>query len=60
MQEDRHSIRLNLYFAQELLLMLEVAGFSDVAMEGRYNGAPATPDDATVVFVARRAEGESK
>ncbi len=52
-REDRRSIRLNHYFAQELLQMLEAAGFSDVAVEGRYNGAPATPDDETLVFVAR-------
>jgi SAM-dependent methyltransferase len=43
----------SLYFVPEILLMLGVAGFGDVAFEGRYNGRPATPEDGTVVFVAR-------
>lgn len=54
MEEDQRTIRLSLYFPQELLLMLEVAGFSDVTMEGGYTGALATSDDETLVFVARR------
>jgi SAM-dependent methyltransferase len=45
----------NLYFAQELLLMLEDAGFGDVTIEGRYTRRPATPTDSAVVFVAPRA-----
>jgi len=43
----------SLYFVPEILLMLRVAEFAEVAVEGRYNGRPATPDDGTVVFVAR-------
>ncbi len=34
--------------------MLDVAGFEDVTLEGRYNGQPATPEDETLVFVARK------
>jgi SAM-dependent methyltransferase len=52
--EDQHLIRLNLYFAQEVLLMLDMAGFHDIAVESWYNGVPATRDDTWVVFVARR------
>jgi hypothetical protein len=51
--EEVGSLDENLYFVQELRLMLKVAGFSDVAVEGRYTGEPATPDDGRVVFVAR-------
>lgn len=52
--EEEGRLDWSLYFAQELLLMLETAGFVDVAVEGRYTGAPASPDDGTVVLVARR------
>jgi SAM-dependent methyltransferase len=45
----------SLYFIPELLLMLDVAGFDDVSVEGPYNGLPATSDDGTVVVVARVA-----
>lgn len=43
----------SLYFIPELRLMLDVAGFDDVSVEGRYNGLPATADDGTVVVIAR-------
>jgi SAM-dependent methyltransferase len=43
----------NSYLVPELRLMLEVAGFTDVSVLGRYNDRPATADDTTVVFVAR-------
>jgi hypothetical protein len=52
--EEEHTIRISLYFVQEVLLMLEQAGFRDVSVEGRYSGRPATGDDTTVVFVARK------
>jgi SAM-dependent methyltransferase len=51
--EEFHELRESLYFAQEVLSMLESAGFEDVTMEGRYTGSPATASDDTVVFVAR-------
>lgn len=54
-QED-HTIVLAAYFAQEIVTMLDAAGFVDVKIEGRYTGDPATSDDVTVVFVARRPE----
>jgi SAM-dependent methyltransferase len=43
----------SLYFVPELRLLLDVAGFDDVSVEGPYNGLPATSDDGTVVVVAR-------
>ncbi|HEV8516108.1 MAG TPA: hypothetical protein VGQ47_00550, partial [Candidatus Limnocylindrales bacterium] len=52
--EEEHTIRISLYFVQEVLLMLEQSGFRDVSVEGRYSGRPASRDDGTVVFVARR------
>ncbi|MEP6752590.1 MAG: class I SAM-dependent methyltransferase [Candidatus Dormiibacterota bacterium] len=53
-KEEAHDLHENLYFAQEILLMLDDAGFKDVVIEGGYTGQPATPDDGMVVFVARR------
>ncbi len=53
-EEEPRRLAENLYFAQELLLMLEVAGFRDIQVEGPHTGAPASPDDGSVVFVARR------
>lgn len=53
-KEEEYDLRINLYFVQELRLMLDYAGFRDVAVEGDYNGKPATPDDGWVNFVARK------
>jgi hypothetical protein len=53
-KEEEHSLKENLYFAQEVLLLLEDAGFRDVVVEGGYTGKPATPDDGMVCFVARK------
>jgi SAM-dependent methyltransferase len=54
-REEEYSLKENLYFAQEVLLLLDEAGFRDVVVEGGFTGRPATPDDGMVVFVARRA-----
>jgi SAM-dependent methyltransferase len=55
-EEEESLLHENLYFAQELLLLLELAGFTDVTIEGRYTGRIAIPEDTAVVFVARRSE----
>jgi len=52
--EETRLLHENLCFAQQVLLMLRDAGFADALIEGRYTGVPATPDDASVVFVAVR------
>jgi SAM-dependent methyltransferase len=54
LQQEEHEIALAAYFAQEIVTMLDVAGFVDVDIQGRYNGRPAASDDAQVVFIARR------
>jgi SAM-dependent methyltransferase len=53
--EEEHSLLASLYFAQEIVGMLERTGFDDVVIEDPYTGRPASGDDGTVVFVARRA-----
>jgi SAM-dependent methyltransferase len=53
-KEEAYSLKENLYFAQEILLMLDEATFRDVAIEAYPAGRPATADDGTVAFVARK------
>ena len=53
-KEETYQLQENLYFVQEMLLMLEDARFRDVRVEGGYSGRPATADDGMVVFVARK------
>lgn len=43
-----------MYFANELLLMLERAGFAEVAVRGGHNDAEPTADDDFLVFIARK------
>lgn len=53
-REEVHSLKENLYFAQEILLMLDEAGFRHVVIEAYPTGRPTTADDGTVAFVARK------
>ena len=52
--EELGSLSENLYFAQEILLLLEATGFEAPRIEAGYTGREASPDDATLVFIARR------
>jgi SAM-dependent methyltransferase len=53
---EDHVLHINLYFKNELLLMLERAGFVDVVVHGDHRHEPATRDSAFIVFVARKPE----
>jgi SAM-dependent methyltransferase len=50
--EETHRLDIGLYFKNELLLMLERAGFHDVTVHGDHVVADPTPDDDFIVFVA--------
>jgi len=52
--EEIYSLKESLYFAKEILLLLDQAGFRDPAVERGYTGRPATADDGMVAFTARR------
>ncbi len=52
---EENVLQENVYFAQELVLMLRAAGFREVSIVSLYRGTPAGPDDTKVVFVARRS-----
>lgn len=52
--EEEHVLRMTMYFTNELLLMLEAAGFVDVELRAGYEDEPPTSDDEFVVFVAKK------
>jgi SAM-dependent methyltransferase len=52
--EEERSLTIGLYFEQELLLMLERAGFTDVVVQGDHNDADVTSEDDFIVFVAKK------
>ena len=51
-----HRLHLNLYFKNELVLMLERAGFVDVDVRGGYTEAEPSATDDFLVFIARRPQ----
>jgi SAM-dependent methyltransferase len=53
-QEEEHTLHINLYFKNELLMMLERASFRDVEVRGDHEKRPPTRDDDFLVFVARK------
>ena len=50
-----HVLNMTLYFKNELLLMLEAAGFSDADVRAGYTGAKPTGEDDFLVFLARKS-----
>ena len=53
-EEEKHLLKLTMYFKDELVLMLEKAGFSEISVRGGYADAEPTPDHDFLVFVAHR------
>ena len=53
-ESGMHELRMTLYFKNELLLMLERAGFTDVVVRGDYTDSEPTADTDFVVFIARK------
>ena len=53
-EEEEHSLRINFYFKNELLLMLERAGFTDIVVHGDHREEPPTRDSDFVVIVAKK------
>jgi SAM-dependent methyltransferase len=51
---EQRTVDLGLYFTNELVLMLEHAGFVDVDVRAGYTGGQPTSDDDFVVLSARR------
>lgn len=57
--EEKHSLTINLYFRNELLAMLERAGFAEVVVEGDHNDRQATSHDDFLVFIAKKQHTSS-
>jgi SAM-dependent methyltransferase len=53
-QEEEHMLHINFYFKNELLMMLEQAGFRDVEVRAGHQERPATANDDFLVFIARK------
>jgi SAM-dependent methyltransferase len=53
-EEEEHSLRINFYFKNELLLLLERAGFTDIVVHGDHREEAPTRDSDFVVFVAKK------
>lgn len=54
--EEDHTLNICLYFKNELLLMLERAGFVNVVVHGEHRETAPTSDDDFLVFVARKQQ----
>jgi len=52
--EEDHLLNIGLYLKNELLLMLERAGFAEVVVQGDHNDAEATSDDDFIVLIAKK------
>jgi SAM-dependent methyltransferase len=53
--EEEHALSMRLYLRDELLLMLDRAGFADVVVRGDYTDAEPTADHAFLTYIARSA-----
>jgi SAM-dependent methyltransferase len=54
--EEEHRITLNLYFKNELLMMIERAGFDDIVVHGDHKEQEPTADSDFLVYVAKKPE----
>jgi hypothetical protein len=52
--EEDHMLNIGLYFKNELLLMLERTGFTNIVVHGEHKEAQPTSDDDFLVFVAKK------
>ena len=51
---EEYTLRENIYFKNELLLMLKIAGFRMITVHGDYTDEPATAGDGELIFTAIR------
>ena len=54
LKEEIHTQKLDDYNKNELVLMLEQAGFSDIQIFGDFSDVPATADHENLIFLARK------
>lgn len=54
LKEEIHTMKLEDYSQNELVMMLEQAGFEDIQIYGDHTHEPANTDHENLVFVARK------
>jgi SAM-dependent methyltransferase len=52
--EEEYTLTTNIYFKNELLLLLEQAGFDEIIVQGDYAEAVATSESGVLIFIARK------
>lgn len=52
--QEKHQITIRSYFRDELLLMLDRAGFADVEVRGDHTDEQATAEHEVLVYIARK------
>jgi SAM-dependent methyltransferase len=52
--EELHTLHINYYFKNEILLLLEHAGFEEVVVHGDHREEPPTADSDFLVFLAQK------
>lgn len=52
--DEEHTLTSNIYFKNELLMMLKQAGFEEVTVQGDFTEEQATPEHGDLVFIARK------
>ena len=53
---EEYTLRGNMYFKNELLLMLKVAGFGEISVRGDYTDEPATAEHEELIFTAIKSK----
>ena len=52
--EELHTLHINYYFKNELLVLLERAGFEQIVVHGDHRAEEPTADSDFIVLVARK------
>lgn len=52
--EEKRLLTSNIYFKNELVLMLQQAGFEDITIQGDFTDVEATPEHGTLIFIAKK------
>jgi hypothetical protein len=54
-RQEEYTLLERLYFRNELLAMLAIAGFHDVDVLGDYTAEKASPESTILVYIARKS-----
>lgn len=54
--KEERTLTGNIYFKNELVMMLKQAGFDEVEIQGDYAEMAATPEHGVLIFIAKKSE----